>query len=630
MVEQEIFEARLRTALARRVADGPTDFDALEFARSVAAAEPRRHGRPTARTMTLVGFPTGRSPAVRLAWALAAAALLLAASATALFVGGELLRRSNEIAVVPPPALDLTITADSEDLLAVAWSPDGTRIATVGDDGLAKVWDATSGEQLLRIKLGANLGHVAVGYSPDGSRLAAGMGVYDAATGEEVFGVADLFLGYSPDGSRIGAGGAWGWAAVIDAATGDELLQLPLAPSWMWAMAWSPDSTRIATTWGTSVKVWDAATGDEELTIDGLVRMTDVAWSPDGTRIAGGTDLGLAKIWDATTGSDLQILPGQTKVAWSPDGRRFATVSARGTADIWDADSGEELGRFTVPSAVVRDVAWSPDGTRIATASSDGTARIWAATDGVPTPLVPEPSATAAPSSAPTPTPAPIEVGSFRVVASTGYWGDGWRRSPAEVSSLMSAVALRGDYQAPDDPCTGPITPDLPGPEVRVLETLEAATPPERGERSRVRPHGVRVVYRADAAVLRDAFESIVEQIGRCVVELPFREQERDGMIRVQVVPIEAIGDERVAVMVSDVGPDSSGPGWTTAYYWIGFALEGDTLVGVTLEEAWRGDYAVGWTGAYPQPTISDGELGIQLGAAMAPGTIERPGGSGG
>jgi hypothetical protein len=45
MTERDAFETRLRTALDRYVGSDPTEFDALDFARTVATAEPRRHGR---------------------------------------------------------------------------------------------------------------------------------------------------------------------------------------------------------------------------------------------------------------------------------------------------------------------------------------------------------------------------------------------------------------------------------------------------------------------------------------------------------------------------------------------------------------------------------------------------------
>jgi hypothetical protein len=81
MTEHEVFEARLRSAMGRYVADGPSDFDALEFARAVAAAEPRRR-RGVALHWPRVVLP-------RLAWLLLATAMLIAALAAAALITGS-------------------------------------------------------------------------------------------------------------------------------------------------------------------------------------------------------------------------------------------------------------------------------------------------------------------------------------------------------------------------------------------------------------------------------------------------------------------------------------------------------------------------------------------------------------
>ncbi|HEY5630272.1 MAG TPA: hypothetical protein VIR16_12260, partial [Candidatus Limnocylindrales bacterium] len=75
MSEPSVFEGRLRAALRHRVADGPTEFDAVGFARSVAAAEPRRRGLARGllgRRRAPDAVPWGRSAVPSLAWLLVA------------------------------------------------------------------------------------------------------------------------------------------------------------------------------------------------------------------------------------------------------------------------------------------------------------------------------------------------------------------------------------------------------------------------------------------------------------------------------------------------------------------------------------------------------------------------------
>ena len=70
-------------------------------------------------------------------------------------------------------------------------------------------------------------------------------------------------------------------------------------------MAFSPDGKRIVSgSWDKTVKVWDAARGQEILTLKGHTDLvTSVAFSPDGKRIASGSEDKTVKVWDASAGA---------------------------------------------------------------------------------------------------------------------------------------------------------------------------------------------------------------------------------------------------------------------------------------------------------------------------------------
>ncbi len=90
------------------------------------------------------------------------------------------------------------------------------------------------------------------------------------------------------------------------------------------------------------MKLWDAATGQETLTLRGHTEaVRSVAFSSDGSRLASGSDDKTVKLWDAATGQETLTLKGHTdvvrSVAFSPDGSRLASASHDGTVKLWDA-----------------------------------------------------------------------------------------------------------------------------------------------------------------------------------------------------------------------------------------------------------------------------------------------------
>src|SRR5262249_12821408 len=153
-----------------------------------------------------------------------------------------------------------------------------------------------------------------------------------------------------------------------------------------------PDGKRLASaSQDQTVKVWDAQTGQELLSIKHAYQVSDVAFSPDGQRLASaGHNMGeMVKGSDAQTGQELLSLkvPSADSVAFSPDGKRLAyssnpwddTKNDWGAAEVkvCDAQTGQELLTCKGHTSYIGSVAFSPDGQRLASASVDGTAKVW-------------------------------------------------------------------------------------------------------------------------------------------------------------------------------------------------------------------------------------------------------------
>jgi eukaryotic-like serine/threonine-protein kinase len=245
-----------------------------------------------------------------------------------------------------------TYRGHSNTVVAVAWSPDGQRLASGSWDGTVQVWDAFTGDH-------------AVVYRGQGAAVNA--------------------IAWSPDGTRIASAGGDGRVHVWDTATGSDLVTYSGHAASVTSVAWSPDGARIASgSWDGTVQVWDPDSGRTLLVYQGHTgNVNAVAWSPDGARVVSASSDGTAQVWDATTGAHLVTFSGHTNivwtVAWSPDGARIASGSWDGTVQVWDAASGEPIATADRHSGPVLAVAWSPSGQRLAFAGADAQrVQLWA------------------------------------------------------------------------------------------------------------------------------------------------------------------------------------------------------------------------------------------------------------
>ena len=307
-----------------------------------------------------------------------------------------------------------TYDIHSSYVVAVAWEPGGNRIASAGGDGLVRIWEAETGHTLLTYRghpwviKSVNMAPTIykIAWSPEGLRLAsAGVGtevrVWDATTGHDIVVykghagmLADVFaLAWSPDGTRIASACS---AASLDktihiwnATKGGKILHYDshygLLPQFsVSAVAWSPDGTRIASTCGDkTLRIWNATTGRPISTIKVASDwVSDIAWSPVGQRLALANGNHTAQILDINTGAIVTYKGHQGNVraiAWSPDGTLVATASNDTTVQIWDAANGKHIYTYCEHAHWATSVAWSPDGKRIAAGSNDKTVHVWQA-----------------------------------------------------------------------------------------------------------------------------------------------------------------------------------------------------------------------------------------------------------
>jgi WD40 repeat protein len=324
---------------------------------------------------------------------------------------------SRSLAEAPPSASEgspLVQLRHDNEVGAVAFSPDGTLLATASDDKTARLWEVATGTEVAQLRHDGKVYRVA--FSPDGTRLATVSDdktasydktarLWEVASGREVAQLRHAgwvyAMAFSPDGTWLATASQDGVARLLGVATGREATLLQHEGA-VCAVAFSPDSTLVATaSHDGTARLWEVATGRERARMgpgDPMASALLVAFSPDGTLLA--TDAGdppepwdrgtPVRLWEVATGREgVQMRHGGTPIAaaFSPDGTLLATNDiVEATAQLWEVATGRKHAEMKHTGTLFKDrlrqVAFSPDGTLLATAGEDGTARLWVVATG--------------------------------------------------------------------------------------------------------------------------------------------------------------------------------------------------------------------------------------------------------
>ncbi len=285
----------------------------------------------------------------------------------------------------------LTFAQDVVDV-RVAWSPDGSQIASGRSDGTVQIYNAV-GESLFTL-----IGHTkivnSVAWNPaDKTQLASASAdltikvwnTKDGALVTTLTGHGDnlVWVAWSPDGTQLISVGGIELHEVRVWDTATWQLESTLIIGSIAAASFSPDGSKLAiAALSGVVGIVEQSEGynGPGLRLEGHTHMVvTVGWSPDGSKVVSGGYDQTIRLWDALTGQSLGVFTGHTDTVWqvafSPDGNQIASASLDGSIRIWDSTTGENI-HIIQADAPLTSVAWSPDGTKIAYAETNDTFQI--------------------------------------------------------------------------------------------------------------------------------------------------------------------------------------------------------------------------------------------------------------
>lgn len=303
------------------------------------------------------------------------------------------------------------------------FSPSGDQFVASSYNKVFALWNVAK-TQPIRTFRGHREKPSALIFTPDGRHVVSGspdktLRVWEVATAREVARFeANAFttnlVAPVANTNLLVTGGGWNMDDLARKGDGDYSIYLRRLPESVWpqaeaetneitevrrfeghtdfieGVAFSADGSLLLTgSPDKTVRLWDAATSEELMTLNAGEEINSVAVSPSGHIAAAGLGSGRIVIWDLADGSQLWRIAGHDKpsgrdnqqrvmsLEFSPDGKRLLSGGDDGSVRTWDVENGGQLQRFEGTGSPVQTVTWSFDGSKILAAEYAGVFSLW-------------------------------------------------------------------------------------------------------------------------------------------------------------------------------------------------------------------------------------------------------------
>jgi WD40 repeat protein len=274
------------------------------------------------------------------------------------------------------PRLVNYLHAHSDWVRTLAFSPDGSLLASGGRDGLVVLWDMASNRMIGQPLQGHESWVNGVAFSPDGSLLASGgqdgrVLLWETASGQQIAELSGRStivwrVAFSPDGSLLVASGNNGLVSIWDVTTGEIISELQAHSGEVFAVVFGPDGSLLATGGDDDlIHVWSLLANDgEPRIIEGHTNwVRDLAFSPDGSLLAAGDEDGIVRLWDVDSGAGVtEFAHGQAVRDVEFLGAELvSSAGADGRILFWNLALRDPVGGLVSPRGdAVLSVAFDP------------------------------------------------------------------------------------------------------------------------------------------------------------------------------------------------------------------------------------------------------------------------------